>query len=232
MWTSYPRGSFGFGQLGPRLSDQIFLAGKPDTLTVGNSKAASKYAAPEAPFSRIEFSATSLRDAVYPKVQGPQTFFMPNLQPSANFSVSTATRNTEPINLREHLNDDTKDLVGLDLLNAIMRYLKKTDVYKLDAKEFESVLDATERLRLSSDPLEAKIKADYNQDISDDEFFKLELWLLATVPADPSIKRGFIKMIPGGANVPVTYLLSIPKWTNCTRSAEVRIQGTASAQEQ
>jgi len=219
QWTFYPSGSYGYGPIGPKLSERYSTVGDPQQLV---SKTPSKALGPKsisAPFTRTGNTADSIRDAVYAKVPGPKSYLLPNLAPSANFTLPTdKDRVMKPIQLGENLEDETKDLSGIDLLSAMMRYLKKTDVFKLDAKEFQAVLDTGDRLRLSPDPAVARLKQNYDNTLSDDDFFKLELWLLSTPAADPNIKRGYVKIEPGGVQVPVTKLLSLPTWTMRTIS--------------
>ena len=214
-WTFYPRASQVFGQIGPRLSNRALIVGAPQQIVSKTPYKAVEEISKSmgAPFNRTGHSANSLRDAAYFKTSGPQPYFLPDLKPSANFSIPTDIRDTKPIHLGDNLQEDTKDLSGIDLLNAMMRYIKRVDVFKLDAKDFQAVLDTGDRLRLSPDPQQAKLKADYDENLSDDDFFKLELWLLSTPAADPNIKRGYVKIEPGGAQVPVTQLLQTPTWT-------------------
>lgn len=219
QWTFYPSASYGYGPAGPKLSERYSTVGEPQQLV---SKTPLKAVGPKsisAPFTRTGNTADSIRDAVYAKVPGPKSYLLPNLAPSANFTLPIdKDRVMKPIQLGENLEDETKDLAGLDLLSAMMRYLKKTDVFKLDAKEFQAVLDTGDRLRLSPDPAVARLKPNYDNTLSDDDFFKLELWLLSTPAADPNIKRGYVKIEPGGVQVPVTKLLSLPTWTMRTIS--------------
>jgi hypothetical protein len=222
-WTFYPRASQGFGPIGPKLSERALFVNAPQQIVSKHPGKALDFKVPVALFNRTGQSANNLRDVFYLKVSGPQPYFLPDLQPSANFSLPTGDRNTKPIHLGENLDLDTKDLTGIDLLNAMMRYIKKTDVFKLDAKEFQNVLDTGDRLRLSPDSRIARLKANYNQDLSDDDFFKLELWLLSTEPADPNIKRGYVRVEPGGAMIPVTQLLPMLAWDLQTQSRTVTV---------
>jgi hypothetical protein len=141
-WTFYPRASQVYGPIGPKLDLRTLTAGAPQQIVSNTPFKAIEKKDISAPFSSTGRSANSLRDAAYFKTSGPQPYFLPDLKPSANFSLPTGeSRDTKPIHLGENLEEDTKELSGIDLLNAMMRYIKKVDVFKLDAKEFQAVLD-------------------------------------------------------------------------------------------
>lgn len=222
-WTTYPRANLAFGQIGPQLSKKVFTAQKPTQIVSATPAKALDLKPKPAPFTKQGSDAYPLKYSVGFQVAEPASFMLPNMRPQANFSIPTGARLNKPVSLLTDLNEDTKDLRGMDLLNAIVKYVMKQDVSTLNAKEFEGVLKACERLGLSADPKQAGLRDEYDNNISVYDQAKLLVWLLATESADPSIKRGQVKLEPGSQIVPFAYLNKVPRWfmRTVTRVANV-----------
>ena len=224
-WTWYPRGQYAFGQIGPALQPEVFTSRKPPTIVAAKPNEALEYKPTTSGFTANKWNdAYQIKQAVGFKQADSIPYLNPTLTPLANFSVPvTEGLPTKSINLSDDLNTKTENLKGMSLLTAIMAYIQKVNVFELNVKEFESVLKACERLSLPADAQQAGLKAEYDQDITDNEFYKLQIWLLATPGTDPAIKRGFIKIVPGNTLSAMTALAIMPRWKMVTNTRTARV---------
>lgn len=213
-WTWYPRGQNAMGQIGPSFQTNLFAAIKPATIVAEHPKEKIDIRPQNSGFTANKFiDAYAIKQAVGFKQEPAKNYFNPTLTPLANFSVPVEDAvPTKSVNLSDDIDTRTENLKGMQLLTALMNYVKKVNVFTLNVKEFESVLKACERLNLSPDPQKAGLKAEYDQNISDNDFYKLELWLLATPSTDPAIKKGFIRIMPGNTLSACTALVLMPLW--------------------
>ena len=219
QWTWYPRGQYAFGQMGPSFVPQALSSVKPPTIVSRHPNRAAEYRPTAAGFTSNSFvDAFKIKTAVGYKVPEPVVYLNPNLMPLANFSVPVdRDKPTRSINLSEDLYTRTEGLKGMALLMAIMNFLKRNDVYSLNIKEFESVLKACERLSLPEDAQKAGLKPEYDQDITEDDYFKVLVWLLSTRGLDPQVTRGNVRVANGGMIISLKTLGTFPVWRLSTQ---------------